>query len=158
MNMYRTDMRADCPPATTCQCDAVRKAAVPPAARANCACKATLMYAHSKVGGRVCLSVQLGEGGAAALVVEPIDDGGDVGIAITYNNNNYYTSYLGWVKPVLRLICDPGATSSAYTSTSGISTNPFVENAAGCTSEFDATLRPYHMPPSPYATHSAHID
>jgi hypothetical protein len=76
------------------------------------------------------------------LEVTSFDQDGDVGLTIKYEPNSYYASYAGWVSPVVNIICDNSASSTAYTVPSSTpSTNPSVVNAAGCTSKSE------HLPP-----------
>ena len=72
---------------------------------------------------------------------EATGDDGDTGLTITYQNNAYYNSYGGWTAPVLNIICDPSAASSAYEVSAGVSANPEVVNAPSCTSKYVGSRR-----------------
>ena len=94
-----------------------------------------------------CQCDKLGEGpGTAGLSVTAYDQDGDEGLTIQYTNNAYYNSYAGWVPPILNLICDSSAASTAYTETSSASTNPEVINAPGCTTNYCSVVINWRTP------------
>ena len=75
----------------------------------------------------ICQCDQLGMS-TSPVTATALDDGSDTGLSLEYTPNSYYQSYVGWVSPVVNLICD----SSAST------TEPETEvvNAPGCTTNY----------------------
>lgn len=57
----------------------------------------------------------------------------------------YYNTYLGWVRPVINLICD-STPSTAYEETQGVSANPEVVNAPGCTTNYCSVVINWRTP------------
>jgi len=85
--------------------------------------------------GSTCQCDKLGNTISGDLVVTALDDG-EEGIAIEFPADSYYQSYVGWVNPIVKIICDSSASSTAYTETSGNSANPSVINTPGCTTNY----------------------
>ena len=94
-----------------------------------------------------CQCDSLGELGGEGITVTPYDDGGDEGVTLTYTNNVYYNSYAGWVRPVVNLICDPGASDEAYSAAATATTNPEVLlNPIGCTTNYCSMTMNWRTP------------